>query len=358
MPSALAPEQPVPSTRLPGKAPAGPATQPARPRGREGVRESMAGAAATEFAQASASSALWADAVGTAPAREGLDAALAAAPATADVVEQPVPTQPPALAEQAPTTEQVVPAGPAASATQAERPALSAGRASASALLLPGEEPPPTYRTRLPPALTLRYQVRSGFLRGSGELRWRPQGERYSLGLEADLAGLTLLRQSSEGEIDGHGLAPARFVDQRARRSRQAANFRRDAGTITFSGPATEWPLLPGSQDRLSFFIQLAAIAAAEPELRSEGARIQMVVAGARGDAAVWTFRCLGPEAIETGVGPVQALKFVRDARSMYDTRAEVWLDPARHYLPAHATLRNSAGTSEYDLLLDGIATP
>jgi hypothetical protein len=235
--------------------------------------------------------------------------------------------------------------------------AVPAGR-SPGMLLQPGEAPPPTYRTQLPPPVTLRYEVRSGFLRGSGELRWRPQDAGYSLGLEARIAGVTLLRQSSEGEIDGHGLAPSRFLDQRARRSRQAANFRRDAGTITFSGPSTEWPLLPGSQDRLSFFVQLAAIAAGEPALRSDGARIAMVVAGARGDAAVWTFRCAGLETIETGLGPVQALKFVRDGRSLYDTRAELWLDPARYYLPAHATLRNSAGTSEVDLLLEGMDTP
>jgi hypothetical protein len=82
-----------------------------------------------------------------------------------------------------------------------------------------------------------------------------------------------------------------------------------------------------------------------------------MVVAGARGDAAVWTFRCLGPETIETGAGTVHAIKFVRDARSAYDTTAEVWLDPARHHLPAHVTLRNRSGASELDLLLESLET-
>jgi hypothetical protein len=32
-----------------------------------------------------------------------------------------------------------------------------------------------------------------------------------------------------------------------------------------------------------------------------------------------------------------------------------MWLDPEHHFLPAHATLRNAAGASEYDLLLQGI---
>jgi len=237
----------------------------------------------------------------------------------------------------------------------AESGASAAAPASRPTLLGPGEQPPPVYRTRLPPSRILTYEVHNGFLRGTGELRWRGETDRYRLELEARVAGLTLLRQSSEGGIDAAGLAPVRFLDRRARRSAQAANFRRDLGTITFSGPATEWPLLPGSQDRLSLFILLAAIAAGEPELRSEGARIVMVVAGARGDAAVWSFRCAGLESIDTGAGRVRALKFVRDARSEHDTSAEIWLDPELHYLPAHATLRNSAGAAEIDLLLQGI---
>ena len=83
------------------------------------------------------------------------------------------------------------------------------------------------------------------------------------------------------------------------RRSAQAANFRRDDGRITFSGTGVEWPLLAGSQDRLSWMIQLAGIAAAEPERLVEGGRITMVVVGARGDAGIWTLRCAGVETIE-----------------------------------------------------------
>jgi hypothetical protein len=229
--------------------------------------------------------------------------------------------------------------------------------ASAGAPTLPGadEEPPPVYRTALPPPATLRYQVRRGFLRGEGEIRWRPEGDRYRLVLEARIAGVTLLLQTSEGALDATGLAPVRFLDQRARRSAQAANFGRDAGRITFSGSSAEWPLLPGSQDRLSWMIQLAAIAAAQPGLLAEGGRISMAVAGARGDASVWTLRSAGSEAIETAAGTVHAVKLVREGRSAYDTSAEIWLDPERSYFPAHATLRNSGGASEYDLLLERI---
>jgi hypothetical protein len=252
------------------------------------------------------------------------------------------------------TTAAAADAAASAAAEVGEAPAAVVNAAAVRPpLLAAGDEPPPVYRTQLPPSVTLHYQVRRGFLRGTGQIRWQPSGERYRLALEAQVGGLTLLTQTSEGGIDANGLAPVRFLDQRARRSAQAANFRRDDGRITFSGAPAEWPLLAGSQDRLSWMIQLAAIAAAEPERLVDGGRISMVVVGARGDASVWTFRYAGSEAIETVRATVHAVKLVREGRSAYDTSAEIWLDPERSYLPAHATLRNSSGASEYDLLLE-----
>jgi len=248
------------------------------------------------------------------------------------------------------------PASVPSDAAEATAAAAAGGDArSAPSLLAAGDEPPPLYRTRMPPSVTLHYQVRRGFLRGTGQIRWQPDGDRYRLALEANVAGLTLLIQTSEGVIDANGLAPVRFLDQRARRSPQAANFRRDDGRITFSGTGVEWPLVPGSQDRLSWMIQLAGIAAAEPERLVDGGRITMVVVGARGDAGIWTLRYAGRETIETAWGTVHAVKLVREGRSAYDTSAEIWLDPERSYLPAHATLRNSGGASEYDLLLERV---
>ena len=277
----------------------------------------------------------------------------AAAPAEA-IVSDAVPAPP----VEAPGVVATVEPAASAASDVGEAPVAAAASAAAGApqpLLAAGEQPPPLYRTRLPPSVTLHYQVRRGFLRGTGEIRWQASGDRYRLVLEARIAGLTLLTQTSEGDIDANGLAPVRFLDQRARRSAQAANFRRDDGRITFSGTGVEWPLLAGSQDRLSWMIQLAGIAAAEPERLVAGGRITMVVVGARGDAGVWTLRYAGHETIETARGTVRAVKLVREGRSAYDTSAEIWLDPERSYLPAHATLRDSAGASEYELLLERV---
>jgi hypothetical protein len=127
------------------------------------------------------------------------------------------------------------------------------------------------------------------------------------------------------------------------------------SSTSARGGPSTEWPLLPGTQDQVSWMIQLAGIVAAEPDRASEGGRVSMVVVDARGQARVRILRYVGRESVETAAGTVSAVKFISDARSAYDSSDEIWLDPAHDFLPAHATRRNSAGESEFDLLLEAI---
>lgn len=230
--------------------------------------------------------------------------------------------------------------------------ALAEPRAAAVASFLgAGERAPPTYRTVLPGPATLRYELRRGMFRGTGEIRWRPAAGRYALQFEAKLAGLSLLAQSSQGDLDANGLSPVRFIDQRARKSARSVNFSRDTGTISFSGSSARWPLLAGSQDRLSWMIQLGGIVAADPALATSG-RISMVLVSARGEAGVRSARFAGRENAETASGNVPALKFVVDGHSAYDGSFEIWLDPAHGYLPARAVSRSSAGEAEFELLL------
>ena len=234
-------------------------------------------------------------------------------------------------------------------------PAPSATPASAAAA---GDETIPHYRTRMPPAATLRYEMQRGLLSGTGDLSWRPQGDHYELKLEAKVGGLSVLTQVSAGAFDAAGVAPQRFTDQRLRRGTTAANFQREAGKITFSGPLTEYALRDGAQDRLSWMVQLAAIVAAEPHLAQAGARVAMYVVGSHGDAGVWVFRCLGPEAVSTGAGTVDAIKFTREPREAYDTTVQVWLDPAQHDLPVRATQRSGPNDEGFELRLQEVILP
>lgn len=213
----------------------------------------------------------------------------------------------------------------------------------------------PHYRTQMPPALTLRYVMQRGALSGRGELSWRPEGERYELKLVGSVAGLTVLTQTSSGGFDAAGVAPLRFTDQRLRRGTKAANFQREAGKITFSGPSTEFPLRAGAQDRLSWMVQLGAIVAAETKLRGVGAKVVMYVVGANGEAGLWAFDCMAIESVTTGAGTVSALKFVREPREPYDTQVQVWIDPAQHYLPVRATQKSGSNDEAFELRLQSV---
>ncbi|MGZ5156581.1 MAG: DUF3108 domain-containing protein [Caldimonas sp.] len=337
-------------TAAPPAAPAAPpaAAPPLPPRPRPPPRAPRAPSVA--LAASSTAASARPDEPASGPAAEPASI-LAAAPAAEP--SAPAASEPAAAAVSASGAEAA--SAPALVATEPAQAASAVARAASATFLAAGEQPPPTYRTLLPAPVTLRYEVRRGFFRGTGEIRWQPNGDRYELQLDARLAGITLLSQNSQGEIGAHGLAPTRFLDQRARRASQAANFRRDTGTITFSGPSTEWPLLAGTQDRLSWMIQLVGIVAADPERAADGARISMVLVGARGEASVRTLRSAGRDNAETASGSVPAIKFVVDGRSAYDSSYEIWLDPGRGWLPVHATARNGAGESEYDLLLERI---
>ena len=221
------------------------------------------------------------------------------------------------------------------------------------------DETIPHYRTQLPPAALLRYDLTRGALSGTGELLWQPAGDHYELRLDGRVGPLAVLTQVSSGGFDEAGLAPLRFTDKRLRRPTTAANFQREAGKITFSGPAAEFPLHAGTQDRLSWMMQLAAVVAAEPTLRSAGATVVLGVVGAHADASVWAFRCIGREPVDTGGGAVDAIKYLREPREAHDTTVQVWLDPARHFLPVHATQKSGPGDEGFSLRLrEVVAAP
>ena len=277
---------------------------------------------------------------------------------------------PATVAQPAATPIVVEPAGPTAKAVApVRRPAAQARPASPPVQLALNEVPArptpetaaepmpdpdaiPHYRTRLPPATTLRYEMQRGLLRGTSDLSWRPQGDRYELTLEAKVGGLPVLTQVSSGGFDAAGVAPLRFTDQRLRRAATAANFQRSADKITYSGAPDAFALRAGAQDRLSWMVQLAAIVAAEPQLATPGAKVVMYVTGSHGDAGVWSFRCVGLETVDVRGSPIDAIKFIREPREPYDTTVQVWLDPARHDLPVRATQKSGPNDEGYELRL------
>lgn len=205
----------------------------------------------------------------------------------------------------------------------------------------------PVYATQMPPAGQWQYRMQRGPMTGSAELLWAPQPDsRYEMALTGRVAGVTVLEWASQGQLDAAGVAPERLAIRRRGRDRQAVNFQREAGKITFSGPTHEFALVPGVQDRLSWMVQLSAVVAAAPERFAAGASVVLFVAGARGDGDLWTFVVQGVEMLDER----PTLKLVREPRQRYDTRAEVWLDPAEHFVPLRLVQTPTGGGAALEL--------
>ena len=287
----------------------------------------------------------------TTAAAAGPEAPPAARPAEAvEAPESPLPVTGLLLAAAAadPAPDAAAHAGPRA-ASAPEAGARDGGPPS------PAPAQVPVYRTRIPPPALLSYDLRRGPLSGTGQLDWKPEGGRYTARLESRVLGVRAMVLESRGTLDPDGIAPVRYTDERRGRSAQAANFRRtpggEGGKITYSGPSDEVPLPRGAQDRLSWMLQLAAIGAADPARVGPGGRVSIFVSGARADADVWTFTHVASEPLSIGDRRVDAVHLVREPRGEHDTRAEVWLDPERSYLPVRARLSNGQGRDAGDAL-------
>lgn len=210
----------------------------------------------------------------------------------------------------------------------------------------------------VPPSARLRYSVagRASQLpySANAELLWQHDGQHYSTRLEIKAFLVGSRAQTSEGDITPQGLAPRRFADKA--RSEQATHFQRDSQRITFSANTPDAAAGPGVQDRLSLFIQLGAMLAADPGRFVPGTQITLTTVSAR-SADRWTFTVEGPETLDLPAGPTPALKLLRLPRKDYDQKAELWVAPGLGYLPVRIKLTQANGDFA-DLLLRASGPP
>ncbi|AKJ31773.1 hypothetical protein AAW51_5082 [Caldimonas brevitalea] len=201
-------------------------------------------------------------------------------------------------------------------------------------------------QARAPGAFSFVYQLRRSGLTGTGQLVWAPVASSYQLRLEgrAPLLG-TLIEQLSVGRLGPAGLLPERFTERRRGRDEQATEFRADQGkVVVLGGEGGEHPLVPGAQDRVSWMVQLAALALADPKNVSPGRTLTMPVVNRHGDTESWRFQCQPPQSVPLAGGAVRAARLVRPAQREGGAAAEVWLDPTRQYLPVRARLIDGRG--------------
>ena len=283
-------------------------------------------------------------------------AARAPEPVVQEAAARPQP-RPAAPAQIPPTARAVSPFAESIAATPPEPPASAPAPVVATA---PVTEPAvasapapadagtgtPATAYAIPGSVRLRYAV-TGKSRGQswnvdGELNWRQDGERYEATLEYSAPLLPSRSQTSSGRLRADGLEPFRFSDK-GRGSEQAAHFERDTRTLIFSNNAPEQPLLPGTQDRLSVFMQLASLLAADPGKFPAGSAITVQTAGTR-DSQPWRFAVEGDESLDLPGGRVATRKLARQPGGEYDIRVELWLGIGMDYVPVRIRLTQSNG--------------
>lgn len=215
--------------------------------------------------------------------------------------------------------------------------------------------PPPV---RIPSPTRLAFDV-SGQAKkfaysARAELLWQHDGNRYEARQEISAFLVGTRTQRSVGTVTAQGLLPEKFSDKS--RSEQAAHFDYAKGRVTFSANTPDAAAGPGVQDRLSLFIQLGAMLAADPGRFAPGTQITLTTVSAR-SADRWTFTVEGPETLDLPAGPTPALKLLRLPRKDYDQKAELWVAPGLGYLPVRIKLTQANGDFA-DLQLRASAPP
>jgi hypothetical protein len=236
---------------------------------------------------------------------------------------------------------------PAAALPRNPADGLAAPSSAGAAAVVPTQAAPraEVYPTRVADPFTVRYRMKRGALAGEARLEWQHDGSHYQARLDAGVMLLgTVLAQHSKGGFDAAGLAPQRFTERRLRRAERAVNFARPR--ITFSARAGEAPWVAGVQDRLSWMMQLSAIAAGWPGHGPQvGDSISLHVAGPGGEVQHWVFSVVEAPP-PWGGAPARAgpLRLVREPSGTYDTAVQVWLDPQRHFQPRRVRLTEARG--------------
>lgn len=289
----------------------------------------------------------------------------------------PMPSAPPVVQPQA------APPVPAPAAA-ARPPAVASTAASAVLAASPdniawdGIEPglpdigglmPELPTLSLPQALQLRYSAqRSDGPAGQAALAWQPdaQGEHYTLHWQVSLPGGRGEQDwQSSGELSAQGLLPVRMVERKRGKDQHAVNFQREKRLISFSGPSGMQRLVPGTQDRASWLLQLPmivqALAGSDGLGVGVGTLVTLPVATVRGDLDFWQFEVQAgpPLQLPNQAHPLPAWRLVREPQRPYDQRIEVWLARERGMLPAQLRFTTVPGENSLTLtLLDGLPPP
>lgn len=209
---------------------------------------------------------------------------------------------------------------------------------SPSAMSTPTLSVAPT-QTRLVYEIT--GQVKGIPIFADGRFEWTVQSERYDAMLEVRMALLGKRTQTSVGRIGPQGLMPERFGERQ--RDEAATHFDYEGQRVRFSRNRPDAVLLPGTQDRLSVILQLAAKLQAQPERFPIGQVWEVPVASSR-DVSLWRWSVGQTENVKLPKGYMSAIHFTRAPLHEHDQTVELWMAPALQHLPVRIRISQANG--------------
>ncbi|CCD37644.1 unnamed protein product [Candidatus Paraburkholderia kirkii UZHbot1] len=273
---------------------------------------------------------------------------------------------PPAPAP-APAPKPAAPAprpAPAPAATPAAAPVLSAAtpQPDAPAAALGAAAPAPAAasgdRISVPPSGELRYDTLvNGMMNQTGTIHWSNDGQHYQMVVSIPLPFVGPYVYSSKGHIDGFGIAPEQYSEQRGRRAADIAIFNRETKQIVYTKTPQSQPLADGAQDRISVVMQLSSLVRGAPDKYKPGVTRRFSVAD-NDSNEIWSIETVGDENVQARGGFATARHFTRLPRKEGDRRKlDIWLAPSIGWLPVRI-LQTEPNGMQIELLWAGTLAP
>ncbi len=249
----------------------------------------------------------------------------------------PVEPQAPSISEPDPITKSPV-------STPEPTPAPASEPMPSPPLALPPPSPSPPHALRgLPERLSLRYAVQSGeggFTLGQAVYSWLLRDGRYSLVSVTEAKGIASLFiggkivQTSEGRVTPSGLQPEQFWMAKGERRQPPVQFDWAQKRLVLPGGSLDLPAL--AQDLLSFPFHISMTVR-----EGEGEEWLLPITNGK-KLREYGFRVLGHETLPLGEAQIETLH-LQGGRTG-EGSMDVWLAPARHWLPVRIRTLDQKG--------------
>ncbi|SAK46029.1 hypothetical protein AWB76_00815 [Caballeronia temeraria] len=283
------------------------------------------------------------------PAAPPKPAAPAPAPAPA---QKPAPAAAPVLTAATPQPDAPAAASGVAASAPAQQAASPASQTAAQTASQPATASGDKFS--VPPTGELRYDTLvNGMMNQTGTIHWSNDGQHYEMVVSIPLPFVGPYVYSSKGHIDGFGIAPEQYTEQRGRRAADIAIFNRETKQIVYTKTPQNQPLADGAQDRFSVVMQLASLVRGAPDKYKPGVTRQFSVAD-NDSNEIWPIETVGDETVQARGGFTTARHFTRLPRKDGDRRKlDIWLAPSIGWLPVRI-LQTEPNGMQIELLWAG----